>query len=139
MRYQLIKSNPNLYKLLDALNIYRNAADVGMWTACKDAKPGDTLFIGQAGEKAGIYARATVASTPTLETPDDEFWVNPAGVRKPTWMSRLAAFENFRHHPLLEQNLIVIPVLRRVSKLLHIQGAVYHLRKEEGEAIDRLI
>ncbi len=137
MSYQLVKSNPNVYKLLDALN--RNASDVEMWTACKDAERDDTLFIGLSGEGAGIYARATVASTPTLETPDDEFWVDPAGPRKPTWMSRLATFENFSQHPVLERILTAIPALSRVSKLLHSQGSAYYLTDEEGRAIDSLI
>jgi len=137
MSYYLTKSNPNVYKLRDALNFYRGISDVS-WTTCKDAEPGDILFIGQSGEEAGIYARAIVASTTTLEAPDDNFFVNPEDARKLAWMATLEPFENLKH-PLLEHNLKAILILERVVKLLHLQGTAYHLTEEEGEAIDRLI
>jgi len=138
MSYYLTKSNPNIYKLQDALNFYRGIPDVN-WTTCKDAKPGDILFIGQAGEEAGIYARAIIASTTTFEAPEDHpFFVNPKDARKLAWMAPLEPFENLRH-PILEPNLLAIPELKRIAKWLHLQGAVCHLSDEEGEAIDKLI
>ena len=138
MSYYLTKSNPNVYKLRDALNSYRGMSDIS-WTTCKHAKPSDILFIGQSGEEAGIYARAIVASTTTFEAPDDHpFFVNPEDARKLAWMAPLEPFENLKH-PILEHNLKAILILERVVKLLHLQGAAYHLTEEEGEAIDRLI
>ena len=142
MSYYLTKSNPNVYKLRDALTFYRGMSDVS-WTTCKPAKPGDILFIGQSGEEAGIYAREIVASTTTFEAPLEEpdhlpFFVNPEDARKLAWMALLEPFENLKH-PILEHNLKAILILERVAKLLHIQGAAYHLTEEGGEAIDRLI
>ncbi len=139
MSYYLTKSNPNVYKLQDAVNFYRGMSDVS-WTTCKDAEPSDILFIGQSGEEAGIYARAIVASTTTLEAPNDNFFVNPEDARKLAlaWMAPLEPFENLKH-PILEHNLKAILILERVVKLLHLRRTAYHLTEEEGEAIDRLI
>ena len=138
MSYYLTKSNPNVYKLRDALDFYQGMSDIS-WTTCKHAKPGDILFIGQAGEEAGIYARAIVASTTILEAPDDHpFFVNPEDARKLAWMAPLEPFENLKH-PILEYNLKAILILERIAKWLHLQGAACHLTDEEGEAIDRLI
>ncbi|MCH8864892.1 MAG: hypothetical protein IIB13_05980, partial [Chloroflexi bacterium] len=91
------------------------------------------------GKEAGIYARAIVASTTTFEAPDDHpFFVNHEDARKLAWMAPLEPFENLKH-PILEHNLKAILILERVVKLLHLQGAAYHLTEEEGEALDKLI
>ncbi len=66
------------------------------------------------------------------------FFVNPEDARKLAWMAPLEPFENLKH-PILEHNLKAILILERMVKLLHLQGAAYHLTEEEGEAIDRLI
>ena len=142
MSYYLTKSNPNVYKLRDALDSYRGMSDIS-WTTCKHAKPGDILFIGQSGEEAGIYAREIVASTTTFEAPLEEpdhlpFVVNPEDVSKLAWMALLEPFENLKH-PILEHNLKAILILERIAKWLHLQGAVRRLTEEQGEAIDRLI
>lgn len=138
MGYYLTKSNPDRYRLQDALSYYRSVSDVS-WTICKDAEPGDILFIGQSGEQAGIYTRAIVASTTTFEAPDDHpFFVNPEDARKLAWMAPLESLDLIEH-PVLERRLKAILVLERVAKWLHLQGAVRRLTDEEGEAIDRLI
>ena len=138
MSYYLTKSNPNVYKLQDALNYYRNVADVS-WTICKDAELGDILFIGQSGEEAGIYAKAIVADYACFEAPDDpRFWVNPEGARKAAWMAPLESL-NLIEPPILEENLRATPKLGWVVEWLHRQGKACHLTDEKGEAIDRLI
>ncbi len=49
MSYYLTKSNPNVYRLQDALNFYHNELGEMSWTVVKQAKRGDTLYIGQSG------------------------------------------------------------------------------------------
>ncbi len=135
MNYYLTKSNPNTFRLQDYL-----AEDPreSRWTVCKDAEPGDTLFIGLSGEEAGIYAMATITSNPILGPEEPDFWISPEEARKPRWRAEIE-FSLIRRYPILEQNLMAISELKRVSKLLHRQGAACHLTEEEAEAIDRLI
>jgi hypothetical protein len=46
--------------------------------------------------------------------------------------------ENLIHCPILEQNLMAIPELKRIAEWLHFQGATRQFTKEEAEAIDTL-
>jgi hypothetical protein len=137
MRYYLAKSNPDVYKLREALDYYRSVTDVS-WTICKDAKPSDILFIGLSGEKAGIYAKAIVAGNPTFEELDDDFFINLKGARKLAWVARLWGLVPMKH-PILEHHLKAFPVLERVAKWLHCQGKARHLSDEEGKALLRFI
>lgn len=136
MNYYLTKSNLNTFRLQDFLATRPMEA---RWTICKDAKPGDTLFIGLAGEEAGIYATATVTSPPTYGGEAPDFWVDPEEAAKPRWRADINISENRVYSPIPEQNLVTIPELKRIAKWLHLQGASCHLTEEEAEAIDRLI
>ena len=136
MNCYLTKSNPNTFRLQDYLTTFPPES---RWTVCKDAKPGDTLFIGLAGEEAGIYATAIVTSRPIFAGEDPDFWILPEEARKPRWRANINLSQNLIHCPLLEQALMAIPELKRVGKLLHRQGAACHLTEEEADAIDRLI
>lgn len=142
MNCYLTKSNPKIWKTLDYLKaLDRNVPD--WWSdVCKDAEPGDILFIGIAGKDAGIYAKATVISCLRWDTPDREFYVNPKDIKE-----RLGAdidADSFRnlvleHQPILEARLTEIPELRRVAKWLHVQGARCRLTEDEAEALNALI
>ena len=121
MSYYLSKSNPRVYKLQEALIHYRGLPDV-YWTICKDAEIGDIIFIGQSGSEAGIYAKAIVASIPSLQEPDDKFWVNIKDTKEPMWMAHLSTLVIHRH-PVLERILKTVPLLTAVVKWLHSQGA----------------
>lgn len=136
MNYYLTKSNPNTFRLQDYLGTFPTTS---RWTVCKDAKPGDTLIIGLSGKEAGIYATATIASTSTFGGEDPDFWINPEEAAKARWRANIKFSENLIHCPILEQNLMAIPELKRIAKWLHFQGATCHLTKEEAEAIDMLI
>lgn len=135
MNYYLTKSNPDTFRLQDYL---ATDPEESRWTVCKDAEPGDTLFIGLSGEEAGIYAKATITSPPTYGGEDPDFWISPEEAKKPRWRAEIE-FSQIRRYPILEQNLMAISELKRMSKLLHRQGAACHLTEEEAEAIDRLI
>ena len=135
MNYYLTKSNPDTFRLQDYL---ATSPKESRWTVCKDAKPGDTLFIGLSGEEAGIYAKATITSSPTYGGEVPDFWVNPEEAKKPRWRAEIL-FSTIRRRPILEQNLAAISELKRASKLLHRQGATCHLTEEEAVAMDRLI
>ena len=136
MNYYLTKSNPNTFRLQDYLGMFPTAS---RWTACKNAKPGDTLIIGLSGKKAGIYATAIITSTPTFGGEDPDCWINPEEAAKPRWRATIKFSENLIHHPILEQNLMAIPELKRMAKWLHFQGATCYLTEEEAEAIEALI
>jgi len=136
MNYYLTKSNPNTFRLQDYL---ATCPTESRWTVCKDAKPGDTLFIALAGEEAGIYATATITSTPTPGPEGPDFWVSPEEAAKPRWRAEIEFSRGWIRCPMLEENLVAIPELKRIAKLLHRQGAACHLTEEEAEAIDRLI
>ena len=135
MNYYLTKSNPNTFRLQDYL---AEDPKESRWTVCKDAKPGDTLFIGLSGKEAGIYATATITSSPTYGGEDPDFWISSEEARKPRWRAEIK-FSTIRSYPIPEQNPAAISELKRISKLLHRQGAACHLTEEEVEAIDRLI
>jgi len=132
-----VKSNPSIYRLREALDYYRSVAGVS-WTICKNAEPGDILFVGQSGEEAGIYAKAIVADHATPEEVNDDFWVDPAGTRVSAWMAPIEGLTPMRH-PLLESYLRAFPVLERAARWLHCQGKARHLSDEEGEASLRFI
>ena len=136
MKCYLTKSNPNTFRLQDYL---ATSPTESRWTVCKDAKPGDILFIALAGEEAGIYATATLTSTPIHGPEGPDFWVSPEEAAKPRWRSNISLSQNLIHSPILEQNLMAIPELKRVAKWLHLQGAACHLTEKEAEAIGRLI
>ena len=138
MKYYLTKSNPNTFRLQDYL-AHSPIPTESRWTVCKDAKPGDTLFIGLAGEEAGIYAKATITLTPTKGGEDPDFWIYPEEARKPRWRAEIELSQNRVNRPILEQNLMAIPELKRISKWLHLQGAACHLTEEEAEALNKLI
>jgi len=135
MNYYLSKSNRNTFRLQDYLATHPRES---RWTVCKDAKPGDTLVIGLSGEEAGIYATATITSNPELGPEAPDFWVSPEEAAKPRYRADIE-FSHIRRRPILEQNLMTISELKRMSKLLHRQGAACHLTREEAEAIDRLM
>ena len=135
MNYYLTKSNPNTFRLQDYL---ATDPEESRWTVCKDAKPGDTLVIGLSGEEAGIYAVATITSNPILGPEEPDFWVSPEEAAKPRYRANIQ-FSHIRRRPIQEENLMRIPELKRVPKLLHRQGAACHLTEEEAEAINRLI
>ncbi|MCL0094918.1 EVE domain-containing protein [Dehalococcoidales bacterium] len=82
MNYYLTKSNPNTFRLQDYLQVI-SPTEESRWTVCKDATPGDTLFIGLAGKEAGIYARATITSDPIFRGDDPDFWIDPKEAAKP--------------------------------------------------------
>ncbi len=143
MKCYLTKSNPKKWRMLDYLRRMQLVTDElpDWWSdVCNDAEPGDTLFIGISGPDAGIYAKATIISTPYSDTPDDEFYVNPKDL-----VERLGAyididsFRNLVDIPILESKLMEIPALRHVAKWLHVQGSRRKLTDEEGEALNRLI
>jgi len=141
MRYYLAKSNPNVYQIREALDYYRSVADVS-WTICKDAKPGDILFIGQSGKEAGIYAKAIVTGD-TFKAPYDfHFWLDPEEARKSAWFAPLESLVLMKH-PILETALETasraFPELKRVVKWLHSQGKVRLLSDEEGKALLRFV
>ena len=140
MSYYLTKSNPQVYKLREALSYYRSTPDIDVyWTTPKYAEPGDILFIGQSGEKAGIYAKTIVASSPTREELDDKFWVNPEEVAgKLVYAAAIESLALMRT-PILEPLLGRFSELERVAKWLHLQGAVLYLTDEEGEALLRFV
>ena len=135
MNYYLTKSNPNTFRLQDYL---ATDPEESRWTVCKDAKPGDTLVIGLSGEEAGIYAMATITSNPLLGSEKPDFWVSPEEAAKPRYRA-VIQFSHIRRRPIQEENLMRIPELKRVPKLLHRQGAACHLIREEMQAIDRLM
>lgn len=137
MSYHLTKSNPSIYRLREALDYYRGVGDVS-WTICKNAKPGDILFIGQSGEEAGIYAKAIVADYPTEENVDDNFWVDPGGAGVRAWMAPIEGLVPMKY-PVLEPLLRKFPDLERVVKWLHRQGKACYLDDEEGEALLRFV
>ncbi len=124
MTCYLTKSNPSIWRTQEYLrSLGTNAPD--WWSdVCKDAEPGDVLFIGISGKDAGIYAKATIRSHPHPDTPDLEFYVNPEDIHE-----RLGAdidsdsFQNRVNRPILETRLMEIPELKRVAKWLHAQGA----------------
>jgi len=136
MNLYLTKSNPNTFRLQDFLSHYPRE---GRWTVCKDAKPGDTLFIGLAGEQAGIYATATITSTPIFAGEDPDFWISPEEAAKPRWRADIEFSENLVQSPIRAQNLAAIPELKRIAKWLHLQGAVCHPTEDEARALNRLI
>ena len=136
MNYYLTKSNPNTFRLQDYL---ATDPEESRWTVCKDAKPGDTLVIGLSGEEAGIYATATITSPPTPGPESPDSWVSPKEAAKPRWRAEIKFSRGQIRYPILEENLVAIPELKRIAKLLHRQGAVCHLTEEKAEAIDRLI
>ena len=76
MKYCATKSNPDRYKLDEALHDYSDNYGELYWTICKNALPGDILLIASCGDHAGIYAKANVSSKPTLKLPDDEHWTD---------------------------------------------------------------
>ena len=136
MNYYLTKANQNTFRLQDYL---ATSPKKSRWTVCKDAKSGDTLYIGLAGEKAGIYATAIITSTPIFTGEDADFWISPEEAAKPRWRADIELLDNRVHSPILEQNLATIPELKRIAKWLHLQGAACHLTAEEAKAIDQLI
>lgn len=81
---------------------------------------------------------STIASTSTFGGEDPDFWINSEEAAKPRWRANIKFSENLIHYPILEQNLMAIPELKRIAKWLHFQGAACHLT-EEAEAIDTLI
>jgi len=137
MSYHLTKSNPNIYKLREALDYFRSVADVS-WTICKDAKDGDILFIGQSGKEAGIYAKAFVADCATFEEPNDDFFIDLTGARKRAHVAPIESLALMKH-PILEHHLKAFPTLERVAKWLHCEGKCCHLSDEEGEALLRFV
>ena len=138
MKYCLTKSNPQVYKLRDALVYYRSHPDIEPhWTICKHAEPGDILFIGKSGESAGIYAKAIVASTTEKEELGDKFWVNPEEVAGK--LVYAAAIESLAPMRASEPLLRRFSELERVAEWLRSQGAVLYLTDEEGEALLRFV
>jgi len=137
--YHLAKSNPNTYKLREALDYYHSDLDIS-WTICKDAKDGDILFIGQSGKAAGIYAKACVVADATLEEVelDDDFFIDLAGARKRAHIAPIESLALMKH-PILEHHLKAFPTLERVAKWLHCEGKCCHLSDEEGEALLRFV
>ena len=137
MKYYLTKANPNKWRLQDYLRSL--GTDVPFWWSevCEDAEPGDILYIGLSGDKAGIYGKATITSDPNPDTPDQEYAV-PPGSAKERLGANIDSFHNLVDHPILEATLRRRS-LERVADWLHIQGAVCHLEHEEAEAICRLI
>ncbi len=141
MSYYLTKANPNKWMLLHFLKDLDKGAPSWWSDVCKDAKPGDTLFMGLSGEKeAGIYAKATIISDPKYNTPDQDYAIPPGSAKE-----RLGAdidtdsFKNLIERPIMEKILEDVPELRPIARWLHAQGARRHLTDEQGEAIDRLI
>jgi len=141
MSFYLTKSNPKIWKTQEYLRtLDMNVPD--WWSdVCKDTNPGDILFIGISGPEAGIYARATVISRPRWDMPDREFYVKPEDTKE-----RLGADidpDSFRNlllegRPILEARLCEIPELKRVARLLHVQGGCCTLTEGEGEALNAL-
>lgn len=136
MNYYLTKSNPNVFRLQDFL---ATPLEGSRWTVCRDAKPGDILFIGLAGEEAGIYARATITAPPIHRGEDPDFWIDPKEAAKPRWRADIEFSINRVQSPILEQNLAAIPELKRIAKWLHLQGASCHLTEQEAQLLNRLI
>ncbi len=134
MEYYLTKSNPNTFRLKDYLATHPTDS---RWTICKNAKAGDTLYIGLSGSEAGIYAKATVTLKPIFAGEDSDFWVSPEEAAKQRWRTDIEISQI--RSPILERNLITIPELKRVAKWLHLQGGACHLTEKEAEALDRLI
>lgn len=136
MNHYLTKSNPNTFRLQDYL---ATSPTESRWTVCKDAKPGDSLFVGLAGKKAGIYAKATITSIPTFGGEDPDFWISPEEAAKPRWRADIEFSENRINRPILGKDLMAVPELKRIAKWLHRQGAACHLTEDEARALNRLV
>jgi hypothetical protein len=138
MAYYLTKSNPNKWRLKDYLKAL-DEGDPGWWSdVCKDAKPGDILFIGLSGGDAGIYAKANIISRPYLGIPDREYYINSKDVKQRLGVD-VGSFHNLVDRPILEHSLLKIKELNRVARWLHVQGGNRHLTEKEGRVLNRLI
>ena len=105
MSYYLTKSNPDIFRLQAFLG---TSPENARWTVCKDAKVGDTLFIGLSGKEAAIYATATITKLPTRGGEDPDFWIDPKETAKPRWRAEIE-FSQILRSPILTETLITVP------------------------------
>lgn len=140
MKYCATKVNPDRYKLDEALNDYSNNSGELSWTICRNALPGNILLITSSGNHAGIYAKAKVLSKPTLEFPDDEYWIdlNDTSRSIRTWMATITPLEVLTPS-ILEGELRQFPDLVPFAKWLHIQGKNRYISDNETSALKRLL
>jgi len=135
---QLAKSNPG--KAFKVQEYLRANPKESRWTVLRQTKIFDTLFIGQSGNEAGIYAVATVTSEPAYgpEEPD-EFWNDPEQAKKPRWRANVRFNKNLVRSLILEDVLRKDLRLLRVADWLHRQGAVLKLSQEEHVALNEAL
>jgi len=140
MSYYLSKSNPSIFKIEACLEDWlASRSTEGYWSICKDAKPGDILFIGASGKAAGIYAKAVVESPATFKPGEPDFWVSAERAGKPMWRADIRILKNLVGKQKTDRYLETIPNLMRVARWLHIQGQSCHLTQLEGRELDALI
>ena len=138
MSYYLTKSNPNIFRLQDYLKTV-SPGEKSRWRVCRKAKPGDTLFIGLAGKEAGIYAAATITSTPIARGGNPDLFISPEEAAKPRWRADIEFSINRVQCPIPEQALAAIPELKPIAEWLHRQGACRYLTEKQGQILNRLI
>lgn len=139
MSSYLTKVNPNKWRLQDYLTSLGTDIPECWSDVCRDAKPGDALFIGLSGKEAGIYAKATITSRPYYDYFYEEFYVNLEDAKQKRLGASIDSFQNKIDCPVFERDLLGIAELRRVARWLHVQGGCCHLTEEEAEALNRLI
>ena len=136
----VFRARPDWYRIRDA--IAELEQDSWSITAHSDRiRPGDTVYVWEAGLEAGIYCRGTVlegSSTDLDYEADIPYWSEP-GRRPPAGARRaLVSYE----YPLLDQPILATNLAALGIELAVVRshgGSIFRVEEGEAQTIDKVI
>ncbi|AFY37419.1 Uncharacterized protein family UPF0310 [[Leptolyngbya] sp. PCC 7376] len=141
MAYWLFQANPKYHRIFDAIR----ELDEMPWlvTRYRDkVQPGDGVLIWVAGPNAGIYAIATVMTTPEILRPDDiadlDYWTEPIRIRTTKARTTIRFFRKLLGQPLRKHELRFDRTLRDLD-VIHTPGSTnFKVTAEQWQRVYQL-
>lgn len=124
MAYWLFQANPRHYRIFEAIQ----DLDEMPWLVTRyrqQIQPDDGVLIWIAGENAGIYAIATVLTSPEILRPDNitdrHYWTNPSRIRTTKARTHIAFVRKLLRQPLRKHEIRFDRILQDLP-VIHTPG-----------------
>ncbi len=108
MAYWLFQANPKYHRIFEAIR----DLDEMPWLVTRyrqQMQPGDGVLVWVAGEKAGVYAIASIVSEPEILAPKDiadlDYWTDPSRIRTTKARTHIQFFRKLLGQPLRKHEL----------------------------------
>lgn len=141
MAYWLFQANPQYHRILEAI---RDLSEIP-WLVTRYRQyiqPGDGVLIWVAGERAGIYAIATVVSPPQIFLPDKiadlDYWTDLGKVRTTKPRTTLRFIRKLLGQPLRKSELRFDRTLRELEVIHNPSSTNFKITPAQWQRVHQL-